>query len=88
MSAADGTLVALTMAGEAGGQWCLLREREHWHLYRDVTDAPHAEVIMPQDTAWRLFTKGISKDEALAAATIRGDPSLGVKIFDMVSIIA
>jgi hypothetical protein len=43
---------------------------------------------MDADTAWRLFTKGISKEEAMARTTIAGDRLLGEKVLDTVSIIA
>ncbi len=41
-----------------------------------------------KDTAWRLFTKGISADAAQAKATISGDQRLGLKVLAMVSVIA
>ncbi len=43
---------------------------------------------MDADTAWRIFTKGISKSEALTRTAITGDEALGEKILDTVSIIA
>jgi uncharacterized protein (TIGR03083 family) len=86
--AVDGTLVALNISGAAGGQWFLLREKENWNLYVDVLREPHAEVIVDEDVAWRIFTKGLSKDEAREKVTIVGDQSLGAKVLDVVSIIA
>jgi hypothetical protein len=86
--AMDGTLVALTISGAAGGQWFLLREGEKWNLYIDVLHKPHAGVIVDEDVAWRVLTKGMSKDEAREKVTIVGDRSLGAKILDLVSIIA
>ncbi|MGD8968653.1 MAG: maleylpyruvate isomerase family mycothiol-dependent enzyme [Anaerolineae bacterium] len=86
--AMDETLVALTISGAAGGQWFLLREGEKWNLYIDVLHEPHAGVIVDEDVAWRVFTKGMSKDEAREKVTIVGDRSLGAKVLDLVSIIA
>jgi hypothetical protein len=65
-----------------------LRESGLWELYRHIAQEPHAEVIIDQDDAWRLFTKGLGKSEALDKMTAHGDQSLGLKILDMVSIIA
>jgi len=45
-------------------------------------------LVLDQETAWRLFTKGISRDEALATAIISGERALGLKVLDTVSIIA
>jgi uncharacterized protein (TIGR03083 family) len=86
--AVDGTLAALNISGAAGGQWFLLREGEKWHLYIGVLREPHAEVIVDEDVAWRIFTRGMSQDEARDRATIVGDQSLGAKVLDAVSIIA
>lgn len=86
--AADGTLVALKISGESGGQWYLLREAGRWRLHVGMSQQTHAQVIMDQDVAWRACTKGIGREEARAQATILGDQALGLKVLDMVSIIA
>ena len=49
---------------------------------------PQAEVSIDQDVAWRLFTKGISKEEARKRATLNGDQTLAARALDMVSVIA
>ena len=86
--AAEGTLVALTITGEAGGQWCLRRERGVWNLYVGREEPAAAEVVMPEDVAWRLFTRGLSESEALAASTLRGDGHLARPMLDAIAIIA
>ena len=54
----------------------------------DVTAKPNASVTIDQGIAWRLFTKGIDKNDALSKSSIDGDETLGLKVFDTVSIIA
>jgi uncharacterized protein (TIGR03083 family) len=88
IGADEGTLVGLTVAGESGGQWFLRRERGEWRLYVEAIQPPQTEVIVDQDLAWRLFTRGVSKDQALAQAIVKGDPLLGARMLEMVSIIA
>jgi uncharacterized protein (TIGR03083 family) len=88
VDAADGTLVALTISGESGGRWFLLKEGEQWNLYLDVSRQPHAEVVVDEDIAWRMLTRGLGRSEARDALEIVGDRLLGLKVFDMVSIIA
>lgn len=85
VSAPEGTLVALTISGDAGGQWFLRREQDQWNLYVDVAEAPIAETIIDQDQAWRLFTRSISPAES--GAILRGDQHLAAKILETVSII-
>ncbi len=87
VDAAEQTLVALTIAGEAGGRWFPLREAGHWQLLLDVQRQPQAELILEQDTAWRLFTKGIDRQAASARARLEGDAALGARMLEMVSII-
>jgi uncharacterized protein (TIGR03083 family) len=86
--APDGTIVALTISGESGGRWFLLRERGVWKLYLGLAAAPHAELVVDQDVAWRAFTRGLGKDEARSQVTVLGDASLALRVLDMVSIIA
>ena len=83
-----GKQVKLTITGEAGGTWCLLREESsEWHLYLGAGDSPTTEVSLDQDDAWRLFTKGLTPEEARQRAQITGDSALAAKVFDTLSII-
>jgi len=86
--APDGTQVRLVITGDAGEEWSLVRREGGWSLCKDAGKEAAAIVTLDGDTAWRVFTKGISKEEALARATITGDSGLGEKVLDTVSIIA
>jgi uncharacterized protein (TIGR03083 family) len=86
--AEDETVVALTISGDSGGRWLLQRENGAWRLYVHGTHPADAETIIDQEIAWRLFCKGISKDEALARATLLGDRVLASKALEMISVIA
>lgn len=86
--AAEGVTVALTVTGDSGGRWLLQRENGAWQLYVDDTHRVDAEAIIDQEIAWRLFSRGISRDQALAVATITGDRRLASKALEMVSVIA
>jgi len=43
-------------------------------------------VIIPDHVAWRVFTKGIDRQEAIEKSTIVGNRVLGLKIFDMIAV--
>lgn len=88
VEAKEGTLVALTISGDSGAGWGLCRENGSWNLYTDVTQPVAAEVVIDQEVAWRLFSKGLRTDDALRKATLIGDRSLGLKLFETVSVIA
>jgi uncharacterized protein (TIGR03083 family) len=85
--APSGTTVRFEISGDAGGVWFLHREEQAWVLVLNASIAPSAEVILPQDTAWRLFTKGVDRQEARARAVIRGDAGLVSAIFATTAII-
>lgn len=88
VGAGEGTCVALTISGDAGGRWWLVRGAGRWRLAADGPSAADAAVTMDQDVAWRLFTKGMSPREALSRATLDGDRELALRALDTVSIIA
>lgn len=88
VEAKDETLFALTISGESGGRWFLLRRDAKWNLLIDVDLEPTAEVVIDQETAWRLFTKGVSSETAAKKAAITGDRKLASKALDMISVIA
>jgi uncharacterized protein (TIGR03083 family) len=88
VAAEDGTAVTLTIAGPSGGQWLLLREARGWNLYLGPLRKPAAHVVMEQEVAWRVFTRGLSTEEARARTVIVGDQVLGLHVLDTLSIIA
>jgi hypothetical protein len=85
--APDGTVVQLTISGDAGGSWLLLRESGTWNLYlHEKSVRPAAHVTIPQDAAWKLFTKGL-KPAAAQWAKVEGNQDLARKVLDTVSIL-
>lgn len=78
----------LEIAGEAGGVWSVVREEDRWVLATDVDGEPAASVAFDQDTAWRLFTMGLGKDEARERSRLKGDSALASNVLETVSIIA
>jgi len=86
--AIDDTCITLTFIGDSGSSWSIVREQNRWQLYADKPEHPNAEVTLPEQIAWRLFTKGISKETARARAKFHGDEILGARMLDAVSIIA
>ena len=88
VSARDETLITFHIVGEAGGTWHLLRKDSTWRLVRDALTAAQSEVLIPQNIAWRIFTKGIDKTLAGQHTTIQGDVELGREILNMLSVMA
>lgn len=84
----DGTAVGLVIAGSAGGDWTLRREAGTWHLLGGRHPAPHARVTMSEDTAWRLFSKGLAPEAARARTRIDGDQALGEVVLGALAVMA
>jgi len=86
--APDGTIIEITLSGEAGGKWHLVCDADRWMLATDCQDKPTTFVELDADSAWRLWTKGIDPNVARDRAVVRGDESLAAPIFTMVTIMA
>jgi uncharacterized protein (TIGR03083 family) len=87
LTAAAETHVHVRVDGAAGGDWHLSREAERWVLNNGPTGPPLAIVSIPQDIAWRLFTKGVSRSEAERVVRIDGDPRLAAPVLRAVAIV-
>jgi uncharacterized protein (TIGR03083 family) len=88
VSAKMGTLVKINVAGECGGSWYLCRSEDSWQLIGDPFGEAASEVIIPQEIAWRIFTKGIDSESARAQVKVTGDATMGIPVLGMVSIVA
>jgi uncharacterized protein (TIGR03083 family) len=88
VAAKDGTSICFHLVGEAGGEWSLLRRAGVWRLYFGGDSHAVAHVSIEQDQAWQLFTKGTGPEFARQRIRVEGDQALGMKILDMVSIMA
>ena len=83
-----GTLLQFDISGECGGTWCLLCQSIGWQLVKPSLGKATSRVTIPQEIAWRVFTKGIDRKTALAQAQAEGDPELGLHILRMIAIVA
>jgi uncharacterized protein (TIGR03083 family) len=87
MSAKSGSLAQFNVSGECGGSWYLFRDSSAWTLIASPAGETVSEVTIPQEIAWRIFTKGISSAEAVAQVQVAGDEAVGLQILKMISIV-
>lgn len=78
----------LAIEGPAGGDWTLRREAGTWQLLAGRHPAPDATVTMSDDTAWRLFSKGLGREAARARVRIEGDQALGEVVLGALAVMA
>jgi len=88
IAVAQTTMLKFVVTGEAGDVWYLVGEANRWSLFQEVELQPVTVVTMDQETCWRLFTKGMNKEQARARAAIEGEQTLGEKLLETVAIIA
>jgi hypothetical protein len=86
--AKPGATVRITVSGECGGTWYLHRAESAWQLAVEAQGEQVAETTIPQEIAWRIFTKGIALESAQSHAKITGDIALGLPVLGMVSIVS
>jgi uncharacterized protein (TIGR03083 family) len=86
--APDGTHIRIEITGDAGGAWSLVRTNARWALYAAVSTPSHATTTLDQETAWRLFTKGITPAAARMRVRLSGDASLAAQVLQTVSVLA
>jgi uncharacterized protein (TIGR03083 family) len=88
VAAPAGAAVEVCVDGESGGTWRLARQEADWRLSTGPSPGPPLSTVrIPQEIAWRVFTKGISLPEALRQTSIEGNRDVGRVALTMVSIV-
>ena len=87
VKAKAGSLARFHVAGECGGTWNLLRQSNAWELIAVPAGEIISEATIPQEIAWRIFTKGIAREEAKKQVQVTGDSAMGLHILKMISIV-
>jgi uncharacterized protein (TIGR03083 family) len=82
-----GTVARFTVDGECGGSWYLSREAGGWDLIPAPARHAASETRIPQEIAWRIFTKGIGRDAAAEQVGVSGDADLGGHVLGMIAIV-
>jgi len=87
VKASPGAVLLIEISGVCGGQWFLERGTGTWNLIPKSGGGFTARVTVPQELAWRLFTKGIDRSSARGQLEIDGDRDLDDKILDLTAIV-
>jgi hypothetical protein len=83
-----GVGVEIEIRGEAGGVWTLAREASGWTLLAGRDTRARSRVTLDQETAWKLFSKGLSPEQASRRVVIEGDLSLGRPVLGTLAVMA
>lgn len=88
VQAPTGTTLRVEISGECGGQWSLARTEAGWSLVSRPLGPPAASITIPQEIAWRVFTKGIRRESAASQVSFEGDAALAGSVLGLVAIVA
>ena len=83
----SGSRVQVVITGDCGGVWTIERQARGWRLDRSEGDPVLARVTIPQELAWRLFTKGLRGDDARRPIGREGDDAVGDVVLRLVTIV-
>lgn len=85
IAAPESTEVAYSVTGECGGHWRLVRESNRWSLTTGSTgSSPAAAIRLPQEYAWRIFTKAPVPSSAIE---MEGERSLALPALTAIAIV-
>lgn len=82
-----GDLIKFVFKGASEKYW-YLRFSQKWELFTSVDEQANCEVIIPDEVAWKIFTKGIKKEQAILKSEINGKREIGLKFFEMITVMA
>jgi uncharacterized protein (TIGR03083 family) len=88
VEAPPGRSVRFEVQGEAGGVWTLVRKASGWELFNGSSRNADAVVRLDQETAWKLFSKGLDPGAARKRVKIEGEISLGEPALGSLAIMA
>jgi uncharacterized protein (TIGR03083 family) len=87
LPASDGTAINFAL-GEAGGGWYLQRRAGNWELQSGTISTAAATVTTGPDTAWRIFFKALTREEAISRVQISGSHELGAPFCSTLAVMA
>jgi uncharacterized protein (TIGR03083 family) len=87
VDATVGTSLLLEISGECGGRWLLSRGSTQWGFVKPVVGEFASRVTIPQELAWRVFTKGIDRDAARRQIEVEGNRDLAEKVFQLTAVV-
>ena len=74
--AVEGSSLNVTIEGEAGGVWHIVKRDAGWELRDGEATEAAARVRLDAETAWRLFFNALGREEAARRVAAEGDEKL------------
>lgn len=87
VEAAPGTTVRVDISGDCGGAWQIQKGEANWEMAHPAASWD-ARITVPQEIAWRVFTKGIPRQEAEAQVLMEGNDELAYHVLGLTAIVS
>jgi uncharacterized protein (TIGR03083 family) len=81
------TTLLFEISGDCGGQWFLSKQSTRWNFVSPPSGDVASQVTIPQELAWRVFTKGIDRESARTQIKIEGNRDLAEKVLHLTAIV-
>ena len=89
VTAPAGTALAVRIEGRKVYAYTLqAREGGGWELLAGEAADPATRIVLAEEPAWLLFTKGLRGEAAKGRATVEGDPALAGRFFEILAVMA
>ena len=88
VEAPAGASLVVRIEGRIPYAYTLRREGGGWSLFAGEIEAPASRIVLPEEPAWLLLTKGMSGEAARERAAIEGDARLAAPFFGVVAVMA
>jgi len=80
--------ININTSGNIHRDWVLSYQSNQWILCEGFVENPKASLFIDSDLLWRVFTKGISVEDAKNQSKLSGDKKIAEKLLETISIIA
>lgn len=88
IDAPEGSTVQVSISGEIDAEWNIEKVAADWQFSNKKLSVPDSRVIIDPQTAWKLFSKGITPVKARKTVKILGNEDLGQTALQMISVMA
>jgi len=85
----SGETIQITIAGKLNKSWFLVKQADKWLLVDDLAPEATTKVAFSKDEAWLIFTNtDKDKEKYRSRITVDGDPKLGFKLLELVTVLS
>ncbi len=84
----EGATVQIRVTSDAGGEWFVTRANNKWQLSKNRVHRISSTIVMDPGITWKLFSKGITPQEAKPFIAIQGNIVLAETALNLVAVMA